>query len=235
LSLSFRGGAKRRARNLEIPRSAIAHLRSGPSDHPGMTWARYSFRFEFQTARTQDVLWIVIASVPSTLAARASQGRSPPKRMRRVGGSEAIHRAARKRMDCFIAAAPRNDVETQVRDLAAPAREFCHQRPALLNRGRRECRAPDAPAAACVVVESTRVSHHGHTGNTRHSPRNGFTVSFALSPVTGLSCHRRRRKLVFANLTPASGRQDHTTSPSARCAFSSATPPASIASRRPRP
>ncbi|OIQ76489.1 hypothetical protein GALL_418260 [mine drainage metagenome] len=40
--------------------------------------------------------------------------------------------------------------------------------------GRRECRAPDAPAAACVLVESTRVSHHGHTGNTRHSPRNGF-------------------------------------------------------------
>ncbi len=26
---------------------------------------------------------------------------------------------------------------------------------------------------------------------TRHSPRNGFTVSFVLSPVTGLSCHRR--------------------------------------------
>jgi len=32
----------------------------------------------------------------------------------------------------------------------------------------------DAPAAACAVVESTRVSHHGHTGITRHSPRNGF-------------------------------------------------------------
>jgi len=26
---------------------------------------------------------------------------------------------------------------------------------------------------------------HGHTGNTRHSPRNGFTVSFVLSPVIG--------------------------------------------------
>ena len=35
------------------------------------------------------------------------------------------------------------------------------------------------PDARCVrsrawCVESTRVSHHGHTGNTRHSPRNGF-------------------------------------------------------------
>src|ERR1700737_4310263 len=34
-TLSFRGA--KRTRNLEIPRCAIAHLRSGPSDHPGMT------------------------------------------------------------------------------------------------------------------------------------------------------------------------------------------------------
>src|SRR6202012_4511112 len=40
-----------------------------------------------------------------------------------------------------------------------------------------------------------------------------LTVSSALSPVIGLVCHRRRRFL--ANLTPASRRQDHTTSPSA--------------------
>ena len=37
LSSSFRGDAQHRTRNLEIPRCAIAHLRSGPSDHPGMT------------------------------------------------------------------------------------------------------------------------------------------------------------------------------------------------------
>ena len=42
-----------------------------------------------------------------------------------------------------------------------------------------------ARSRACRVV-STRVSHHGHTGNTRHSPRNGFTAYFALSPVIGL-------------------------------------------------
>ena len=50
-----------------------------------------------------------------------------------------------------------------------------------------------------------------------------LTVSFVLSPVTGLFCHRRLRIMVLskpgradlpsANLTPASGRQDHTTSP----------------------
>jgi hypothetical protein len=42
-----------------------------------------------------------------------------------------------------------------------------------------------------------------------------LTAYFALSPVTGLVCHRRPQ-IESANLTPASGRQDHTTSPSAR-------------------
>src|ERR1700737_460927 len=53
-------------------------------------------------------------------------------------------------------------------------REVCSNVPPSEIRGRRECRALDAPAAARVVVVNTRVSHHGHTGTTRHSPRNGF-------------------------------------------------------------
>src|SRR5258706_11705959 len=53
-------------------------------------------------------------------------------------------------------------------------------------RGRRECRAHDAPAASCVKKQTHERSHHGHTGTTRHSPRNGFTAYFALSPVTRL-------------------------------------------------
>ncbi len=48
----------------------------------------------------------------------------------------------------------------------------------------------DAPAAACAVVVSTRVSHHGHTGNTRHSRAMVLTAYTVLSPVIGLSCHR---------------------------------------------
>src|SRR6266516_4543419 len=50
-----------------------------------------------------------------------------------------------------------------------------------------------------------------------------LTVSFVLSSATGLFCHRRLRTCIAsapgwadttsANLTPASGRQDHTTSP----------------------
>jgi len=56
------------------------------------------------------------------------------------------------------------------------------------------------PDARCVRsrawwVESTRVSHHGHTEIIRHSPRNGFTAYSVLSPVTGLFCHRRLARL----------------------------------------
>jgi hypothetical protein len=85
---------------------------------------------------------------------------------------------------------------------------------ATLKKGRRECRALDAPAALRAKMESTQASHHGHTGVTRHSPRNGFTVSFVLSPVIGFLV-TVASGVVSANLTPASGRQDHTTSPSA--------------------
>ena len=137
--------------------------------------------------------------------------------------------------------APRNDDKTQLRDLAACfARGLaCSFRPP--RRGRRECRTLGASAAACAVVESTRVSHRGHAGNVRHSPRNGFNgflralpsdrACLPLSPL---------RSLLLKNLTPASGRQDHTTSPSAFSAFvqravGAPDAAASIASRVQRP
>src|SRR6202158_4333929 len=44
---------------------------------------------------------------------------------------------------------------------------------------------------ACDKIKAHERSHHGHTGITRHSPRNGFTAYFALSPAIGLVCHRR--------------------------------------------
>jgi hypothetical protein len=72
------------------------------------------------------------------------------------------------------------------------------------------------PIAACAmgVVERTRVSQvTPESPGTPHAMV--LTASFVLSPVTGLSCHRHQRELLPANLTPASGRQDHTTSPSA--------------------
>jgi len=50
-------------------------------------------------------------------------------------------------------------------------------------------------------------------------PAQWFTAYNALSPVTGLFCHRRLRGNNPRNLTPASGRQDHTISPSALTTF----------------
>jgi hypothetical protein len=46
-----------------------------------------------------------------------------------------------------------------------------------------------------------------------------LTVSFALSLVTGLVATIAGGNVISANLTPASGRQDHTTSPSASARF----------------
>jgi hypothetical protein len=54
------------------------------------------------------------------------------------------------------------------------ARESCLKLSPSSIRGSRECRTLGASAAACAMVVSTRVSHHGHAGNVRHSPHNGF-------------------------------------------------------------
>src|SRR5450759_1607449 len=102
--------------------------------------------------------------------------------------------------------------------LGAP--ELCWKLPCPLDQ-----RAQGTPGARCtrgLVCKRAQKHAHEDTGSAeaiRHSLRNGFTAYSALSPVTGLSCHRRLRKLPFANLTPASGRQDHTTSPSASSAL----------------
>ena len=84
-----------------------------------------------------------------------------------------------------------------------------------LFRGRRECRVHAAPAVSCASCRE-----NAHTSKQVQRRQSGIpcamvlTVSFALSPVIGLVCHRRLR-IESANLTPASRRQDHTTSPSA--------------------
>ncbi len=46
---------------------------------------------------------------------------------------------------------------------------------------------PGAQRARSLVCKSRKhtSSHHGHAGNARHSPRNGFTVFFVLAPETG--------------------------------------------------
>ena len=101
------------------------------------------------------------------------------------------------------------------RDLAGRAPRGLHEHPALSNQ-----RAQGIPGARCtrgLVCKTAQKNAHEHTGSAeaiRHSLRNGFTA-YTCSPATGLSCHRRPRKLPFANLMPASGHQDHTILPSA--------------------
>jgi len=68
-------------------------------------------------------------------------------------------------------------------------------------------------------------SNNEYTGTPGIPARNGFTAYVVLSSMTGLFCHRRLADIVLSkpgwadatpqNLTPASGRQDHTILPSA--------------------
>ena len=66
-------------------------------------------------------------------------------------------------------------------------------------------------------VQTAQKNAHEHTGSAetlRPSPRNGFTTYSVLSLVTGFLATIVSRALP-QNLAPASGRQNHTTSPSA--------------------
>jgi hypothetical protein len=93
------------------------------------------------------------------------------------------------------------------------AREFCLNFPSPDIRGRRECRALDAPAASCVVKKQTHErSHHGHTGNHPAFPAQWFYGLLRALP-GDQACLTPSPALLIADLTPASGRQNHTTSP----------------------
>ena len=136
-------------------------------------------------------------------------------------------------MDCFAALAmtARHAFRISPRVFA---RGLLFKSGSLACRGRRECRALDAPAASRAIKNKVHErSHHEYTGTTRHSPRNGFTAYFVLSPVRR-ACLPPSPALLPADLTPASGCQDHTTSPSASAPFvksasaSTASRPASV-------
>src|SRR3954452_12861116 len=75
---------------------------------------------------------------------------------------------------------------------------------------------------ACEMgSEHTRSSPWVHRSNPAFPHAMVLTVSFVISPVIGLVCHRRLASA--QSLTPASRRQDHTTSPSASVLFVSST------------
>jgi hypothetical protein len=127
----------------------------------------------------------------------------------------------KERMDCFVAFAPLhkrsafvadNDGATHLRVPAARcARGFSKSLTLREQRAQGKPGVRCTRGSACSVV-STRVSHHRFTGNIRLSPRNNGFLRALLGDRAFLPPSSANTS---ANLTPASGRQDHTTSPSA--------------------
>jgi hypothetical protein len=83
------------------------------------------------------------------------------------------------------------------------------------NRGRRECRVMTSPMARLQQKTQAAVTT-GSAGSTDIPCAMVLTLLRALPGVHDLVSHRRL-PIISANLTPAQGCQDHTTSPSERC------------------
>ncbi len=118
--------------------------------------------------------------------------------------------------------------QTRIHGLAAQYARAMQESFAPENRGRGECRVPNAPAASCALCSfSMHTSiHSGGTGYIRHSPRNGFNSLFRALPGDRalLPPSPAMMPSIIADLAPASGRQDHTISPSASSAARLASP-----------
>jgi hypothetical protein len=177
-------------------------------------------RFKFQTAK----------SLPRDLVVPAEAGIHNPSE----GGDHFRNQSPHPMVPAFAGTTKGGAVKFQAH-LRVPATRIARVllRPLAPRRAWGMPGAQRTRSRACSV-ESTRVSHHGCAEITRHSrTRMVLTVSFVISPVIGLVCHRRLPKMSSANLTPASRRQDHTTSPSASAPFVKSAS-ASIASQAQR-
>jgi hypothetical protein len=119
----------------------------------------------------------------------------------------------RGEMDCFAALAM-----TVHKYDSAPSPRICAR---AVDNSSAQLRAQGRPGARCtrgLVCKHAQKHAHEHTGSAesiRPSLRNGFTAYSALSPATGFVATVAAR-ILPRHLTPASGRQDHTTSPYAR-------------------
>jgi len=110
---------------------------------------------------------------------------------------------------CRFASSLRNDgalIQTRVYDLAARCARAVDESSA--QRGRGERRVPVAPAASrALCIGRTHTSKRVHRNRPTFPHAMVLTVSFALSPVIGLVCHRRSADMVlskpgWADLTP---------------------------------
>jgi len=122
----------------------------------------------------------------------------------RSDSDEAIHRSASRKLDCFASAFAKASADKSLAmtwmDMSPHSRDSfasgsCISLAPSSIRGRRESRAPTAPASPCA--ESRERTHTGLTGTaetSRLSPRNGLAAYFVLSPVSGLYCHRCRTR-----------------------------------------
>ena len=71
----------------------------------------------------------------------------------------------------------------------------------------------------CKVLVAHECRHHGRTGTPGIPARNGFNGFLRALPGDRALLSPSPAEMVSANLTPASRRQDHTTSPSASARF----------------
>jgi hypothetical protein len=112
--------------------------------------------------------------------------------------SRVMTRGARSKRASSLTNTPSHSRSTICPSLA------CSFRP--LFRGRRECRASDAPAAACAKVESKKHTRQsGHTGITRHSPRNGFNGFLRALPGDRALLPPSSAKIAFRQLDTSVG------------------------------
>jgi hypothetical protein len=101
------------------------------------------------------------------------------------------------------------------RVLAAQSRPSFSKFTSLDERGRRECRAIDSPAAPRAKIESTQINPPQVRRNDPAFPARWFYGFLRALPGDRalLSPSQATMRSIVANLTSASGYQDHTTSP----------------------
>jgi hypothetical protein len=194
---SFRGDAKRRTRNLEIPGLALTR-------HPGMTESELSVASLSQRA---VILRHRVSPPASPMTGSAKQSILP---QRKYGIFVAP----------LLAMTANPNMRSRPRDTMCPSCAFI-SRP---QGGRGECRVPVAPAASCALcIGRTHTSNNEYTGTPGIPARNGFNglcrtlpgdrAVLPPSPADIVLSKPGWADLNSADLTPASGRQDHTILP----------------------
>src|SRR5882724_11208060 len=124
------------------------------------------------------------------------------------------------RMDCFVAFAPRNDVHPDM-----PPRSRGAMRPSFAKTMSLDNqRAQGMPGANCtrsLACESDKAHEHSHHRFRRIQP--AFPAQWFYGLLRALpgdqACLTPSPALLIADLTPALGRQNDTTSPSAAAQF----------------